>query len=221
MRLNGLELIAFDLDGTLVVDRSSWGIIHEYFGTVKHGLRYLRRYLEVEIDYIEFMRGDIAAWPKPLHIDTIAKILNDYRLREGAERAVEEIREKGLGTAIVSAGIEVLALEVAQRVRIDHVVANALETDEEGYLTGEGIGRVDPLRKHEALQRLVDELGMKLENVVAVGDTVYDVSFLEHAGIGVSMSEDPKLRRVADYHIDSIKELPKLIAKLTEKTKSA
>jgi phosphoserine phosphatase len=212
--------VAFDLDGTLVVDRSSWAIIHEYFGTTQHGLRYLREYVEGKISYVEFMRRDIAAWPKPLHIDTIAEILNDYKLREGAERAVGEIRKIGLETAIVSAGIEVLALEVARKIGIDHVIANTLETDGEGYLTGEGVGRVDPLRKHEALLKLVDELGVELENVVAVGDTMYDVSFLEHAGIGVAMGEDLKLRRVADYRIDSIEDLPKLITELTEKTKS-
>jgi len=73
--------------------------------------------------------------------------------------------------------------------------------DERGYLTGEGIFRVEPYMKHEALMRLIGELGITLAECVAVGDSKYDKNFLKHAGLGVAIGGDVALAKVADVVI--------------------
>ncbi|MFQ5710931.1 MAG: HAD-IB family phosphatase [Candidatus Geothermarchaeales archaeon] len=216
----GLKLIAFDLDGTLVRETSSWGKIHEHFGTVESEEKSLQEYTDGRISYEEFMRRDIDSWPKPLHIDDISRILMDYELEEGVEETIKKIKRMGLKTALISAGIDLLAEEIARILDIDHFIANGLETGKDGFLTGEGIMRVDPLKKHEALEKLIHDLGIRLEDVVAVGDTKYDKSFLEKAGVGVAVGFDEELSEVADFHIESMKELPSILEKLLSKSDS-
>ncbi|MCP8305171.1 MAG: hypothetical protein H3Z50_06890, partial [archaeon] len=65
MVLAKYKLIAFDLDGTLLVQKSSWSTLHEYFGTASIARQTFALYHQGMIDYAEFMRRDISAWPKP------------------------------------------------------------------------------------------------------------------------------------------------------------
>ena len=64
----------FDLDGTLVKEISSWRSIHKFFGTEDGVSSNLKAYELGKIDYEEFMRRDIALWPKHIHINVIKKI---------------------------------------------------------------------------------------------------------------------------------------------------
>ena len=209
-----MELVAFDMDGTLLKEESSWRRVHEAFGTLDQGLRSLKEYEEGRITYREFMRRDLESWPKPLHIDVIKGILKGYTLADGAEEAIKEIKGMGLKTAIVSAGIDVLAYEVSERLGIDYTLANRLEVDERGFLTGEGVEIVDPARKHIALLQLLQTLHIPPERVIAVGDSIYDLSFLQCVGFGVALGPDPQLKKLVKYHIGSVKELPGLIREI-------
>lgn len=214
VRSRKVKLVAFDLDGTLVKESSSWRKIHRYFNTTDGEIQILNTYLKGEIDYKEFMRRDISLWPKPLHISQIRRVLLDYELADGSKEALEKLRNLGVESAIVSAGIDILANDVARKLGIKYVIANGLEVDGGGFLVGEGIGRVDPLKKHEALAELLNKMRMKIENVMAVGDSRYDKSFLKYAGIGVSLRGDPELAEVSDYIIDSIGEVPTIVRRI-------
>jgi len=210
-----IKLIAFDLDGTLVKEDSSWGKIHKHFNTVESERRNLKLYLMGEISYKEFMRRDIASWPKPLRIDDIRRILLDYELTEGSIETIKELREMEISTAIISAGIDILAEDVAKKLGIDYVIANGLEVDENGLLTGEGIERVDLLRKDKAFINLVKQLGIDLRETVAVGDSWYDWTLLRCSGVGIALGNDPELLRTADLSANSIREIPFIIRKIS------
>lgn len=195
------KLVAFDMDGTLVTQESSWWALHRHFGVEEKARENLLAYERGEIDYREFMRRDIKLWQPPPHISEVKRILARAKLAPGVKGLVEELRRRGYKLAIVTGGLDVLAELVAQRLGIKHLVANGLEVDEKGYLTGEGIFRVEPSLKHEALAELARSLGLTLEECVAVGDSKYDVNFLKHAGFGVAVGNDKTLREVADLVI--------------------
>jgi HAD superfamily PSPase-like hydrolase len=144
--------VVFDLDGTLLEAESSWGILNRFFGNEDHETMAL--YRRGELDYAEFMRRDIEAWPKPLHISQVREVLSGWALRPGTAEVVQALRDRGLELAILSGGISVLADEVAAQLGIADPLANELVTDARGYLTGEGLLRVDPLRKEIALREL-------------------------------------------------------------------
>lgn len=69
------KLIAFDMDGTLLTEKSSLWNLHRYFGTYEESLRNMRDYEKCKIAYDEFMRRDIILWKPRPHINTIREAL--------------------------------------------------------------------------------------------------------------------------------------------------
>lgn len=67
------KAIAFDLDGTLVTERSSWWTLHRYFGTYEQSMQNMEFYEQGEITYDEFMKRDIGLWKPPPHVSTIKR----------------------------------------------------------------------------------------------------------------------------------------------------
>lgn len=205
------RLVAFDMDGTLIEQGSSWWAIHQHFGVEEEARKNLEAYERGEIDYPEFMRRDIKLWQPTPHISQIEHIFAAFKLVPNAPEVVDEIRRKNYNIVIVTGGIDILAEKVAHRLQIDRILANGLEVDDRGHLTGEGIFRVEPYMKHEALEKLIGELGLTLAECVAVGDSKYDASFLKHAGFGVAIGRDVTLARVADVVIKDFRHFDQLL----------
>ena len=181
------------MDGTILEEDSSWVALHRHFGTTRTGKRGLKLYTDGKIDYTEFMRRDIASWPKNLAIDEVDRILSKYRIRKEAPETVNRLKDLGAKVTLVTSGIDILAERVARDLGIESWVANGLETTSSGRLAGTGIGRVDPSRKDIAYLRLLRRLGIRRENTIAVGDTIYDLRFLKSARMGFYLTEKGKV----------------------------
>lgn len=205
------KLVAFDMDGTLVEEHSCWGIIHRHFGTQQEASKNLVAWERGEINYPEFMRLDIKLWQPTPHISQVEEILSNFKLAPNALEVVSKLRGKGYQVAIVTGGLDILAKKVADRLKIEHVIANGLEVDERGYLTGEGIFWVEPCYKHEALEELANRLGIKMDECVGVGDSKYDSNLFEHVGLGVAVGRDETLARVADVVIEDFGHFEQLL----------
>jgi phosphoserine phosphatase len=206
MRLE-VKLAAFDLDGTVLEHNSSWVAIHRHFGTEHLGAASLRLYTEGKIDYHEFMRRDISSWPKGVTRDEIASVLAGYKIRREAPRVFEELRSRGILTALVTSGIDILAKDVARDLDIDYWVANGLRFDSEGRLMPTGVGRVDPTRKDLAYQKLLKKIGIPAKKTIAVGDTIYDLAFLKSAGLGFMLAHTTRVPDPEIVHIDRLTEI--------------
>ena len=204
-----IHLIVFDLDGTLLEAESSWGTLNNFFGN--DNSENMQLFRSGDIDYPEFMRRDVASWPKPLHISTVREALSGWILRRGAEEMFETLHGWGIETAILTGGIEVLAAEVAAQLGIELWVANELNTDERGFLTGESRMRVDPLRKEIALERLCRERHVALERCATIGDSEMDGSFLRASGLGVLMGDSETAEALTVPSVSALSELVGLI----------
>lgn len=205
------KLVAFDMDGTLVVEDSCWGVLHRHFGTKEAARKNLEAYERGQIDYPEFMRRDIALWQPAPMIDEVRAVLASYKLAPNVKEVIEEVHRRGYQTAIVTGGLDILADKVAQELDIPHVLANGLEVDKGGHLSGEGIFRVEPSQKDEVLGELAKKLGATLNECVAVGDSKYDVKFLSCAGLGVAIGNTRALAEVADVLIKDFAHFPQLL----------
>ncbi|MDG6986114.1 MAG: HAD-IB family phosphatase [Nitrososphaerota archaeon] len=201
-------LAAFDVDGTVLEHNSSWVAIHKAFGTEHLGAASLKLYTEGKIDYREFMRRDIASWPKGVTRREIEEILSAYKIRKEAPGTIEELKRMGMKTALVSSGIDILAKQVAKDLGMDYLLANALKFDKKGFLQPTGIGRVDPFRKDQAYLKLLRRVGVSPERTIAVGDTIYDLAFLKSAGIGFMLAHTTRVDDPQIVHIDSLDEIP-------------
>ena len=202
-----VELAGFDMDGTVLEHNSSWVAIHKHFGTESAGAASLRLYTEGKIDYREFMRRDISSWPRGVTRSQIGEILSGYQVRREAPRVFDELRARGIKTALVTSGIDMLAKEVAKELHIDHWLANGLRFDRGGALLPSGVGRVDPTMKDIAYRRMLRRLGIDPKRTIAVGDTVYDLRFLKSAGAGFMLAHTTRVNDPDIIHIDNLGEI--------------
>ncbi len=200
----GIRLAAFDMDGTVLEDDSSWVAIHKHFGTSEVGTASLKLYSEGKIGYKEFMRRDISAWPKGVTRSEITEALSHYRVRKEAPETMARLRGMGVKVALVTSGIDILAQMVAVDLGIDHWIANGLVFDRKGILTGEGRGSVDPTRKDTAYLRFLDSIGINSKETIAVGDTIYDLAFLKSARLGFMLAHTTRVSDPEIVHIDRL-----------------
>jgi len=203
----GIVLAAFDMDGTVLEHDSSWAALHRHFGTTHLGEASLKLYSQGKIDYREFMRRDIGSWPKPLTRGEIDVILSNYRVRREAPTTIDELHRRGIKTALVTSGIDILARRVAAELGIEHWVANGLRFDGQGRVLPMGIGRVDPTRKDRAYLKLLASLGIQSRSTIAVGDTVYDLAFLRSAALGFMLAHTTRVDDPKVIHIDKLTDI--------------
>ncbi|UCC94087.1 MAG: HAD-IB family phosphatase [Thermoplasmata archaeon] len=204
--MNGdLELAVFDMDGVLVDSRSSWVLVHDHFGTQNEDS--LRAFLRREIDDQEFIRRDVERWESSggrVHVDEVREVLDRAPIINGAMETLVALREAGVRTAIVSGGLRYLALRIQETADVDFVLANDVEVDDEGYLTGRGVVQVPLLEKGEVVAGIQGRMGIGPGVTAAVGDSRVDATMFSHARIAVAFNpRDETVVRSATHVVES------------------
>ena len=199
-----VELVCFDMDGVLIDVGSSWVMVHKHFGVQNEAS--LRAYLNGEFDDREFIRRDASLWlrlkPK-IRRDDLEAIFRVPPLMPGVERTVETLRANGVEMAIVSGGVDVMAENVARRLGIPRVAANGFVYDGDGHITGEGVVRTPLNDKAAPVLAFARELGVPLDRVLAIGNSLPDVSMFEVAGRSIAFHpEDDYTRDHATWTIE-------------------
>ena len=188
------KLVVFDMDGVFVDIYSSWVWVHDHFNVQNE--QSVKRYLAGEIDEFELMRTDIGLWlkrKKNIHISVIEEILSSAPLLKGGEETVRILKNNNIETAILTSGIDILANIVGAKVGIENILANAIEIDESGYLTGNSIARVELRDKGVALKELINRMGLSPIDCVAVGNSDNDVSMFRICGLGIAFNPTDKI----------------------------
>ena len=183
------DLVAFDMDGVLVDYRSCWTWIHDHFSVDNEEA--LIQFLEGRIDDMEFMRRDIALWKEknPLLSSTDLKsILEPLPITDGIAETVSALKEAGIKTVIVSGGIDIVAERIASHYGFDDFLANGVECDPEGRVTGEGVLRVELMNKKAALESLLDKYMVDKERAASVGDSMIDIPMFEASGMSIAFN---------------------------------
>jgi len=194
------KVIVFDMDGVLVDIESSWQFVHKRFNV--NNTDNLKEFLNHIISYDEFMEKDIALWRR-VNIETLKNILSEVPLMKGAELAVTQLRKEGYKTAIISAGISILAERIQQELRIDHIYANKIIAHKNGILTGKGEEVVNLLNKIAVLRELASKEHMTLLNCAVIGDTIFDVPVFKAAGFSIAFNtNNEQVREAADVVVE-------------------
>ena len=199
-----VKLVVFDMDGVLVKSRSSWEKLHRHFNVCAR--ENFIKYLNGEITYQEFMLLDTLLWfqkRKAIHREEIEQVLLNEEFVEGAYDTINYIRKRNIKTMILTSGIDILANYVSKKLRIDYVFANSLVFDEEGYLIPGGIAKVPLLDKDKVLKMWASNKNIKLQEIVYVGDSVYDV-FVFLSGVNsIAFTCNPNIAKWANAYFCS------------------
>ncbi len=189
----------FDLDGTLTDTRSIWQHLHEKFGTCEVGKRTAEMYHDGLIDYAEWARLDAQCW-KGISLSRILSSLHEIRYTLGAKETMEQLRNHGIRTGIVSAGLSILADKAKADLNVDLSVSNELEV-RDGVLTGKVVVRVGPGNKTGVIEEAAWLLGAEMRETAVVGDNAFDIP--DGAGLRIAYKPaTPQTRSAADVVVE-------------------
>jgi phosphoserine phosphatase len=207
-----IKLVIFDMDGVLADIISSWQYIHDYFGTTNE--KSVRQYLKGEINDIEFVKRDVSLWMdngNPVKKEKIEKLLSKVPVMKGADKCISYLKNSGIKTAIVSAGLDLLAQIFSKKLGIDYVYANVIKTDENGIFNGKSKIDVRLLYKDKTIHKISKNLNIPLENIAAVGNSCFDIPMLQTCGLGIAFNpDDDCIKEVADVVFEN-KDLSKIV----------
>ena len=150
-----------------------------------------------ELDFAESLRRRVALLAG-LDASVLDSVRERLRLTPGARTLLRTLHRLGYVPAVVSGGfVEVLA-PLLRELHVDYLEANELEIID-GKLTGRlAAPIVDRAGKARALQRFAAQVGVPLEQTVAVGDGANDIDMISVAGLGIAFNAKPVVREHAD-----------------------
>lgn len=210
-KLSGCKWAIFDLDSTLIqqetIDEmaSMVGKYDQVAAITKAAMEDQNKsFSDLLLSRLNILRG---LWNKSDWKRLIASI----KYTSGVERLFKTLQEKGIKTGIVSGGFMEMVEHVGEYLGANVVLANRLEYDSKGFVTGRVIGGiVDGEEKLKFMQYHTNGC-----DVLAVGDGSNDIPIIKAATLGIAFMGKPQLRLVADYCIDvaSFDELVELLNK--------
>ncbi len=216
-----VKLVVFDVDGVLVPIRSSWGYIHEKLGTLRESKLNYHLFREKKIGYWEWMYLDTLAWIEARPGITkwdLEKLFREIEIPLVVRKAFNKVKQRGLVTALVSGGVDVLVSRIANELRADYWVSPQLAFDPWGRLIPGGLPRIEADRKDRAVLSLARSLGFSLREVAFIGDSKWDLEGMKESCLSVAVNigdEDEDIRRIADYVASDIEEAVDVVLRYT------
>ncbi|MDO4998143.1 MAG: phosphoserine phosphatase SerB [Neisseria sp.] len=192
-----LGLVVSDMDSTLItiecIDEIAVGV-----GLKEQVAEITELSMRGELDFEQSLRRRVAllkGLPEQVLHDVYDNVL---QLSAGAEYFLAECKKHQVKFMLVSGGFTFFTERLKQRLGLDYAYGNELEI-KDGVLTGELIGKIiDAQAKADLLEEYRVKLGLKTEQVLAMGDGANDIPMLKTAGFGVAFHAKPKTQAAAD-----------------------
>lgn len=193
------RLIVFDMDSTLIQSEvivemaKAHGVgdkVHEITERAMEGELNFDQSLEERVSLLKGMREDL-----------LKEIVEEIKLTEGVEDFVKTVKALGYKVAIISGGFTYFANYFKEKLGIDYAFANELHF-EDGILSGEIKGGIVNAEKKAMLVDLIaQQEGIRLEQVVAIGDGANDLHMLAKAGLGIAFHAKEIVKQSAKQHM--------------------
>ncbi|MEO8814674.1 MAG: phosphoserine phosphatase SerB [Mycobacterium sp.] len=190
------RLIVFDVDSTLIQ-----GEVIEMLAARAGALEQVAAVTEAamrgELDFAASLHQRVATLAG-LPAEVLDEVAGQVELTPGARTTLRTLQRLGFQCGVVSGGFRRVIEPLAAELKLDFIAANELEIVD-GKLTGRVVGPIiDRAGKAEALRHFAEQVGVPMEQTVAVGDGANDIDMLAAAGLGVAFNAKPVVREVAN-----------------------
>jgi phosphoserine phosphatase len=194
------RLLVADMDST-IIGQECIDELADYAGLKDKVARITERAMQGELDFQGALRERVRLLAG-LDQLALSRCLNErVEVTAGAETLVQTMRAGGASCLLVSGGFLSFADPIAKAVGFDRVKANRL-VFAGGKLSGEvGDPIIDAMAKRDALVEARDQLNLRTEDVLAIGDGANDKLMIEEAGLGIAFRAKPALVEVADAEL--------------------
>ena len=197
-RLQDFGLVAMDMDSTLItiecIDE-----IADMQGIKPQVAAITEAAMRGEIDFPESLRRRVSLLAG-LDQSALQRVYDErLRLSPGADAMLAKLKELGIRTLLVSGGFTFFTDRLKARLGLDTTLSNTLEIVG-GKLTGRVQGDiVDAKAKAAKLAATRDALGLKKEQVIALGDGANDLAMMAEAGVSIAFHAKPVVREKATH----------------------
>ena len=205
-----IKLVVFDLDN-VIIDGEAIDEIGKLANVEEDIAAITEKAMQGEIDF-ETSIKDRVQLLEGTSIEDIEKVADDLPLMPGACKTIKCLKDKDIDVAIISGSFDVVADKVTDKLGVDTVYTNSF-TVEDGKLTGEVTGPLVSGSKLDVLKDHVEEAGITLDEVVAVGDGANDISMIESAGCGIAFNAKDSVKEIADVVVEE-KDLCKVLCEI-------
>ena len=169
-----MNLVAFDLDGTLLRGESVWESIGRGIGRLER-VREIERIDPSRIEEMKAAREESAGWYSEFTNEELLEHVASIQFAPGIDEGFELLREHGFKIAVVSLTWEFAVECFADRFGADFFVGTGLSPDGQ-------IGHFWAEDKALWVAGQASRLGLDMSDVAAVGDTRGDVPMLLAVG---------------------------------------
>ena len=205
-----IKLVVFDLDN-VIIDGEAIDEIGKLANVEEDIAEITEKAMQGEIDF-ETSIKDRVQLLEGTSIEDIEKVACDLPLMPGAEKTIKCLKDKDVDVAIISGSFDVVADKIKDKLGVETVYTNSF-TVEDGKLTGEVTGPLVSGTKLDVLKDHVEQAGITLDEVVAVGDGANDISMIESAGCGIAFNAKDSVKEIADVVVEE-KDLCKVLCEI-------
>ncbi|OHC67056.1 MAG: phosphoserine phosphatase SerB [Rhodocyclales bacterium GWA2_65_20] len=202
-RFADFGLLVSDMDSTLItiecIDE-----IADMQGLKPQVAAITERSMRGELDFTESLKARVALLAGLPEAALASVYEQRLQLMAGARELLAACREHGVKFMLVSGGFTYFTERLKAELNLDYCHANQLEIVD-GKLTGRVIGDiVDGAAKRQLLIAQREALGLRAEQVIAMGDGANDLLMLAEAGVGVATHAKPVVRAQARYTLNHV-----------------
>ncbi len=194
-------LLVADMDST-IIQQECIDEIADFAGLKPAVAAITERAMRGELEFEAALRERVGLL-KGLEAAVLQQVFDErLTFTPGAHTLIATMRAHGAYCVLVSGGFTFFTSRVAAHVGFDVEQANILEIAQgrlSGLVSEPILGRDAKL---EALRRHRAELGLRLEDTIAVGDGANDLAMIQEAGLGVAFHAKPIVAEQAQARIE-------------------
>ena len=195
------KLFLLDMDGVLLRHKSSWGYCQEAIGFDQ--AHFYDEFGQDILDGKDLV--DLVMQKMARHGFTESKLQELARnapQMNGVGKVLTAVHAAGASAFIISGGIGAFAQVLSEQYPITGYVCNELHFDRPDLPPRCDI-KVGHEDKGKVARRIIAEMGVDKEEVVAIGDYGNDCAMFELAGLSIAFNGDQQAKAAATHNIES------------------